>query len=177
MSLTKKDKEEIKRLVAETMDEIREGKKYIAECNEKYDLELLTEKWNDSAIDTGLGFYIAPDNLKIGDKEYFTWDEAKEYEKKLESTGWRMPTVSEWTQMYGRFGIGEDGSDDPDALVSQLSLNWSGYSYGVYWSSTAQSTSYAYNLYFGSSLVHPQHSDNKSDRGFNVRMIKDKEVR
>lgn len=184
MSLTKKDKEEIKRLIATTLDETREGKKYIEQCNEEYDLELQVKNWNENAIDTKLGFYIAPENLKIEDKEHFTWDEAKEYEKKLEDTGWRLPTVGEWVQMYGKYGIDENGKDAPDNLMKSLSLplagdyyNGSYYyggSYGFFWSSTAYDTTNAYYLHFCSTFVYPQSYFNKSAYGFNVRMIKDK---
>ena len=46
-----------------------------------------------------------------------------------------------------------------------------GGSYGFYWSSTANSTSYAYRLSFYSSRVNPQDSYDKASFGFNVRCL------
>ena len=46
-----------------------------------------------------------------------------------------------------------------------------GGSSGVYWSSTASSTSYAYTLNFRSSNVNPQSDPNRASRGFNLRCL------
>ena len=95
-------------------------------------------------------------------------------------TGWRLPTVSEWYQLVGRFGIAENGKDDTDAFLEKLQMKRNGwYNGGLYakgtdgnwWSSTATSGTNAYNMYVYASNLNPQNSNNKL-YGFSLRCVK-----
>lgn len=188
MSLTKKDKKEIKTLIGEAIDSLIKGtlddlKGYHDDDDEAQEIQTQINEWETGAINTGLGFVMAPEDYHEGDKQHFTWDEAMDIQENIKASGWRLPTVAEWVQMYGRFGIDVYGHDDPDALSSQLLLKKAGYyfsgsfngggGYGGYWSSTASSTSNAYYLSFYSSFVNPQYNYSKAYYGFSVRMIKE----
>ena len=184
MSLTKKDKEEITRLIKQIIGESQTDNGGQVEVVDKaQEIQMQIDKWDAKAISTGLGFVIAPENYYEGDKQHFTWDEAMDIQEKIKASGWRLPTVAEWVQLYGRFGIDAYGHDDPDALSSQLLLKKDGYvfngvffdndSYGFYWSSTADSPTDAYRLYFNSNGVNPQDYELKTDYGYSVRMIKE----
>lgn len=187
MSLTKKDTEEITKLVKQIIGESQTDNGGQVELVDKaQEIQMQINKWDAKAISTGLGFVIAPENYYEGDKQHFTWDEAMDIQENIKASGWRLPTVAEWVQLYGRFGIDVYGQDDPDALSSQLLLKKAGYylsgsfllggSGGLYWSSTAGSTSDAYLLYFDSSVVYPQNGGNKANNGFSVRMIKEENL-
>lgn len=137
-----------------------------------------------------LGIEIASENYwEIDDdgekKEYFTWDEAMEIEKKLPN-GWRLPTRSEWTIIAEEFGQDADGELNGGELSIGLNLPLFGYrngssthnqgSSGYYWSSTAYSSSSAYYLNLNSLRVVTQ-LDNLKRLGFAVRLVRDMEVK
>lgn len=183
MSLTKKDKEEIADIIKHTLVTMNIGELAVEEDNKAQEIQMQINKWDDEAISTGLGFVIAPENYYERDKEHFTWDEAMDIQENIKASGWRLPTVAEWVQLYGRFGIDVYGHDDSDALSSQLLLKKAGYYYngsflnggndGRYWSSTTNSTFAAYALHFYSSYINPQYSSIKAVNGYSVRMIKE----
>ena len=181
MSLTKKDKEDIKKIVLKTIGEYKEmlaTEKDLDAVNELPDFD----KWKKEAIDTGMGFVVAPEDFKLGDKEYFTWDEAKEIEKKyLIPRGWRLPTPNEFVMLYGKYGIDEDGDDDAEAFREVLNMELKGWkdedgslynqgSSGDWWSTAATSATNAYNLGMLSSDLNPQNSSNQA-YGFALRCV------
>ncbi len=126
------------------------------------------------------GVEIADRNYTEGDEDHFTFDEALEIEKKLKSTGWRLPTRSEWALICEEFGQ-ENGMLNALILSKALNLDYGGYvnssslrlagSYGYYWSSTASTASYAYYLFFSTS-VYPSYSSSRYV-GFSVRLVRD----
>lgn len=173
MTLTKKDEEKIRKIVRE------EFKVKNKEQHPNYD------EWDEEAIESDLlDIKIAPENYWEIDedgnkKEYFTWDEAMDIEKKLPD-GWRLPTRSEWAILAEEFGTDDNGELDGAKLSEALDLPLSGYryggstysqgSYGYYWSSVAYNNNYAYNLLLNSSDVYPQDYYSKWN-GFTVRCI------
>lgn len=177
MSLTKKDKEEIRQMIVEAI----KGQGMVAN-EEALDVLSQIKDWKENAIDTGMGFKLAPADLEIDGKEYFTWDEAKEIEEKyLKPNGWRLPTVGEFVMLYGKYGIDEDGEDDVEAFCEALKIEKKGYkdsngllnlqdSYGVWWSTAASSVSLAYALYMLSSNLNPQGNNFKA-YGFALRCV------
>lgn len=177
MSLTKKDKEEIRQMIVEAV----KGQGTVTN-EEASDVLFQIKDWKENAIDTGMGFKVAPADLKIDGKEYFTWDEAKEIEEKyLKPNGWRLPTVGEFVMLYGKYGIDEDGEDDVQAFCEALKMEKKGYkdsngylygqgSRGYWWSTAASSASNAYSLYMDSSYLVPQSNYSKAD-GFALRCV------
>lgn len=173
MSLTKKDKEEIKLLIAETLDIIQSGREKLNQDNKSFEIEQQIKEWNENAIETGLGLRVAPADFKLGDKEYFTWDEAKEIEEKyLKPKGWRLPTVNEFVMLYGKYGIDGAGDDDVEGFRDKLKMELRGYrdsddhlynqgTYGLWWSTSANSSTSACNLLMFSSVLYPQGSGSK----------------
>ncbi len=131
------------------------------------------------AVSKLAGVEIADQNYVDGDKEYFTFDEALEIEKKLPN-GWRLPTRSEWALICEEFGQ-KDGVLDGDTLKNNLRLESKGYMFGgvvsasgsngFYWSRTAGGANRAYGLGFNSSIV----AMNNYNRhlGFSVRCVRD----
>ena len=107
--------------------------------------------------------------------------------------GWRLPanytisTTLSWGALTTAYGITANGAGITTSTgylyleASPLSLQrsgiysggsfYSGGSGGYYWSSTAQSTSLAYLLYYDSVNVYPQGSYSKSSLGFSVRCL------
>lgn len=173
MSFTKKDREEIAKIIKEVLanDEKAEHREKLPDF----------EKWKEQAIKLDCGITLAPEDFFVGDKKFFTWDEAMEYEKEvLRPNGWRLPTSKEWAILYGHYGINEKtGEDDAEGFMGTLKLGLNGYicdddmdrhnednelfglidqgSYGHYWSSTAYSTAtLAYHLAFDTSAIRPQ---------------------
>lgn len=125
---------------------------------------------------------IADRNYIEGDKEYFTFDEALEVEKKLKETGWRLPTRSEWVLICEEFGQ-KDGELNSKTLQSNLKLEMLGWSNGDelidcylegnYWSSTPYSSATrSYDLYFYASGVYPSNNLNRW-YGFPIRLVRD----
>lgn len=144
MSLTRKDREEIKELIREVIGEDRpktidSEDSAIGTYAEMFDL------WQDNSIDTDFGnissVKLAPEDfvlkadfrlsdgiiLKKG-KRYFTYDEAMALEKELlEPNGWRLPTTQEFMLLYAAYGLDENGQDDPKALREALKFEPQGY--------------------------------------------------
>lgn len=117
-----------------------------------------------------------------GKKIYFTFDEAVEIEKKL-GNGWRLPTRHEWSLICEEFANDQNtGELCPAMLGKKLELNKNGYidddsiegsdSDAFYWSSTAFSSNFAYNLDFNSGNVNPTFSLSRL-YGFSVRLVRD----
>lgn len=175
MSLTKKDKEEIAKIAVDTISTLELGRKAVEEGNNNFDLEQLDKKWRENGIKSETtGLIIAPEDVEIDGKAEFTWDEAMELEKfgKLPK-GWRLPTRHEWVLIAEEFGQDNDGRLRGDVLGPKLNLkkDGDGKYYGYYWSSTAYSSAtYAFLLYYYTSLVYPQNGDDKY-LGFNVRCV------
>lgn len=136
------------------------------------------------AISKLAGVEIAATNYVEGSKQYFTYDEALEIEKKLESTGWRLPTRSEWVLIAEEFGQ-QNGMLNGTTLSDQLNLPKLSYvdaedkihpSYGgYYWSSTTYSyTTYAYRLTFSAGQVYPSDYHYRN-LGLSLRLVRDVE--
>ena len=175
MSLTKKDKEEIAKIVVDTITTMQLGAKAIEEGNKNFDLEQLDKKWRQNGIKSETtGLIIAPEDVEIDGKTEFTWDEAMALEKEGKiPEGWRLPTRHEWTLIAEEFGQNENGELRGDVLDPRLNLkkDSDGDYYGRYWSSTAYSSAaYAYYLTYHTTFVYPQNYYNKYN-GFNVRCV------
>lgn len=187
MALTKKDKEEIKTLIVETMEEIGLGKNTPSADYPDF------ESWKDNLIELDCGLKFAPEDFYVGDRKFFAWDEAMEYEEKvLKPNGFRLPTLAEWTMAFCECGQKEDGSDDPDKIEEKLKLKKNGYilfydmddykkdpssvseynqgASGYFWSSTANSATSAYYFYYNSTAIDPQNYNNKGN-GFSIRCV------
>ena len=94
-------------------------------------------------------------------------------------TGWRIPTYTEWTDLYGN----GNWIDWTDSYNSGLYLHAAGYlgnssgsltnrgSSGYYWSSTQQSVGYGWHLNFGNGFSG--FSWNRKAYGFPARCIND----
>lgn len=159
-------------------------------------------KWDKDAIDTLIkGLKVAPEDfyeVKDGKrKDYFTWDEAMEYERTvLKPNGWRLPTTREWYMLVGAYGVDEWGENDCEAFSRTLKMERRGYvpkdkmdkynevldsgevdsvgSEGDWWSSTATNPSDANYLTEYSGSFYPQASYYK-DIGLTVRCVKAEE--
>lgn len=179
MALTKSDKAEIKQMIREAL-------------MEPQDTAVELPAWEPKVLKKSkmLGIEIADTNYWEIDedgnkKEYFTWDEAMEIQKKLPN-GWRLPTRSEWSILAEEFGTYENGELDGTKLSEALDLPLSGYrnggstvfqgSYGYYWSSVAGNNNDAYYLNLGSSNVYPQDYYYKW-YGLAVRLVRDIEAK
>lgn len=172
MSLTKKDKEEIAKIVVDTVSNMQTVAKEITEGHRNLELEQLDKKWEYNGIKSeSTGLIIAPEDVEIDGETAFTWDEAMALEKEGKiPEGWRLPTRHEWIMLIEEFGQDEGGAIDGSKLEKRLNLEDS---YGYYWSSTAISSSQAYSLYFYSSSAY-MNSSNKY-YGFSVRCVKEEE--
>jgi len=175
MSLTKKDKEEIAKIVVDTITTMQLGAKAIEEGNKKFDLEELDKKWRENGIKSETtGLIIAPEDVEIDGKTEFTWDEAMALEKEGKiPEGWRLPTRHEWVLIAEEFGQNENDELRGDVLGSKLNLkkNSNGDYFGNYWSSTAYSSATgAYVLGYSTTVVYPQDYNGKYF-GYNVRCV------
>lgn len=105
MSLTKKDKEEVAKIVVDTITTMQLGTKAIEEGNRNFELEQLDKKWKDNGIKSeSTGLIIAPEDVEIAGKTGFTWDEAMALEKEGKiPEGWRLPTRHEWVMFVEEF--------------------------------------------------------------------------
>lgn len=129
------------------------------------------------------GVEIATKDYTEGDKKLFTFDQACSIEKKL-NNGWRLPTRKEWVLICEEFTCGDDGNLDAQLLMDKLGLGLHGWqddedqqlrsvgSGGFYWSSVADSATYARNLDFNAANVYPSSSFNRGF-GFSIRLVKD----
>ena len=173
MSLTKKDKEEIKKLILETIGEVND----LHDCldyGSKEILRQLDKRWRENGIKSETtGLIIAPEDVEIDGKTEFTWDEAMALEKEGKiPEGWRLPTRHEWVLIAEEFGQDSNGELDKNILSEALNLNYNTLSSGYYWSASpyTSDSSYAYYLGFNSSSVNPQCTSYKYD-GFSVRCV------
>lgn len=166
MSLTKKDKEEITKIVVDTITAMQLGAKAIEEGNRNFELEQLGKKWKDNGIKSeSTGLIIAPEDVEIDGETEFTWDEAMALEKEGKiPEGWRLPTRHEWAMIIEEFGQDDNGAIDGDKLENSLTLD----KYGYYWSSTVSGSS-SYYLHFGSSSANTYAYNRTS--GFSVRCV------
>lgn len=128
---------------------------------------------------------IASHDYSEGDKKYFTFDEACEIEEKL-GNGWRLPTRKEWVLICEEFACGEDGELNAGMLMDKLKLGLNGNvgpwasnqqvrnvgANGYYWSSVADSATYARGLDFNPANVYPSYGYGRA-YGFSVRLVKD----
>lgn len=180
-SLTKAQKEQIKKLILEALGSTETGEDKRKEMPG-------FDKWKENSIITDSGIEIAPEDLYVGDKKFFTWDEANEI---LKNTDWRLPTAAEWMMICGELGVDESGVVTAEQLEKNLGLKMNGWVYnmdkynkgypnssienvgtnGYYWSASATTTAAnAYTLYFTSGGVYPQGSTSKLD-GFSIRCV------
>lgn len=128
---------------------------------------------------------IADRDYTEDDKAYFTFDEALEIEKKLKSSGWRLPTRHEWVLIVEEFGQ-INGELDGGALAQNLGLNYRGVdikttvlgdeSSGYYWSSTTRTTTGVYNLYLSRTGVGSSDYSNLGYR-MSIRLVRDLETK
>lgn len=145
------------------------------------------DTWEDNSISLLNGeLILAPEDFYVIDKngekkEYFTWDEAMEYEEKvLKPNGWRLPTCRELCLIAANY-VNEEGNDDTELFMDELHANLKGHkdedgninyvgSRGYWWSSTAASSTDARRLSFGSGYFYPQYNNAKG-YGFAVRCV------
>lgn len=173
MSLTKKDKEEIAKIVVDTISTMQLDAKAIDEGNRNFELEQLDKKWKDNGIKSeSTGLIIATEDVEIDGETYFTWDEAMALGKRGKiPKGWRLPTRHEWVMFVEEFGQDDDGSLNGSKLVERLSLK---HKNAQYWSSTAYGHIGAYSLYLGSSSYNVYPSSYHDEHcGFGVRCVKE----
>lgn len=178
MSLTKKDKEEIAKIVAETLNNIQAGAEKVEQGNIKFELEQLDKKWRENGIESeSTGLIIAPENVNIDGVTVFTWDEAMCLEAKGKTPkGWRLPTRHEWVLICEEFGMDEATGGLSTEKISKA-LNFprdeDDQLCGGFWSSTAYSDSaHAYYLYYSPSYVDPRGNSLKYFE-FSVRLVKE----
>lgn len=172
MSLTKKDKAEIREMIKEFKELL--GSNTLVRMVPAFDpnkAETVHSKLLDAKVSLE-DYYEYDEN---GNKKTeFTFDEVLEIDKKLPE-GWRVATRHEWCLLAEEFGYNtKTGELDPDLLVKNLNLTRNEDGVGYYWSSTAYNANLAYRLSLYSSGVYPQSGDDKS-YGFSVRCVRDKE--
>lgn len=139
MSLTKKDKEEIKVIIREVLGNQKDKPAEYIQKDLKYIFQAWSSMSNDTNINTRIELapedFVLEEDFKLKDgtilkkgKRYFTYDEAMALEKELfEPNGWRLPTVEEFMILYVAYGLNENGEDDPKALHEALKLETQGY--------------------------------------------------
>lgn len=164
MSLTKKDKEEIRSIIREECG-LDFGEKLMKSIR-RSPLEQLDKKWKDNGIKSeSTGLIIAPEDVEIDGETEFTWYEAMDLEKDGKiPEGWRLPTRHEWVMIVEEFGQDDNGAIDSNELKNSLRTD----SLGNYWSSTV-SGSDSYNLYLFSSSAAT--NANTRTYGFSVRCV------
>lgn len=146
--------------------------------------EIVFDSFDSVVVSHLANVMIADKDYSEGDKKYFTFDEACEIEKKL-NNGWRLPTRKEWVLICEEFACNDGGKLDSSMLMDKLKLGLNGYqegaggiwdvgAHGLYWSSVADSATYARHLSFNPTNVYPSYGDNRA-YGFSVRLVKDVE--
>lgn len=140
------------------------------------------EKAKENLIETDCGITLCRDDYFEGDKKHFTFNEALKIEKEAKKHGLRLPTAADFVKLYAFYGLGEDGVDTPRRFVDKLGFSCSGRrddmgsnydgSNGYYWSSSVYDIYDGYYLYFSSSNVYSQGSDDK-DYGLAIKFIYD----
>lgn len=174
MSLTKKDKEEIRAIIREEC--VLDFGEKLMKSILRSPLEQLDKKWKDNGIKSeSTGLIIAPEDVEIDGKTEFTWYEAMALEEEGKiPEGWRLPTRHEWVMIVEEFGQDADGSLNNSKFIERLSLK---HKNGNYWSSTAYGHIGAYNLYLGGSsytvsTAYPSNYD-EEECGFSARCVKE----
>ena len=96
--------------------------------------------------------------------------------------GWTLPTSSDYVNLITTvYGIANSSAGSTSVRSAPLSFVYTGLydatgsfsldsSYGLYWSRTAYSTSFAYLLYFNDRSVIPQ-NNNPRGAGYAVRCV------
>lgn len=140
MKFTEEDREELKRLIAEVLGEVEQGRKVIEENNAEYEMERVFDNWmiNDihlADIAIAPTDFVLPCDFRLKDgtvlkrgKRFFTYDEAMALEEQLfKPNGWRLPSKAEFVMLYGAYGIDDDGGDDANNLMSEMKLEANGW--------------------------------------------------
>ena len=120
----------------------------------------------------------------------------EDHKSELLPSGWHVPTDAEWTALIGAVGddagtklkavdnsvdsgtwpTGWDGTDDYGFGVLPAGTYREGFAalgvYGNFWSSSENSSSYAWYYYFVSRSSVARNSQDKT-RGFSIRLVKD----
>lgn len=172
MTLSKKDKEEIVEVVKEVLNA-----EHAADQWDKVGKAAITMDWATNSVKSKLA------NIEVASEDYyeidsngtkkteFTWDEAMEL--KLPD-GWRLPTRSEWVLLAEEFGQDKNGELNSQIFMDKLGLSLSEDVYGVWWSSSVYSGTYAYYLIMGASNMYPQSTHYKG-YSFALRCVRDLE--
>lgn len=147
--------------------------------------------WWKNAIHTKSGVVFAPEDFYLLDeqgrrKEFFTWDEALDIEKKiLRPNGWRLPTINDWAKaviefkkskyMRLKLNLGLNGFiwwGEVDMYNMNLDMAVPGFQgmYGYYWSSTKYSKYRIYNMHVSTSKIRLVHGS-YSDYGNSIRCV------
>ena len=139
--------------------------------------------------DGGEGIYINPENGET----YYTWEAAMRVAKSIE--GWHLPNNDEWETLFtavgGTFIAGtklkstsgwEDNGNGSDSYgFSALAAGYRYYdgdfysvgNYALFWSSTEDTSLYAYYWYFIYDDDEVRKEPYYKSNGFSVRLIKD----
>lgn len=194
MTLTKADKKEIAKMIADIISTQNSTQTSLKDNLPDF------KNWSDEAIVLDCGIIVAPENYYEGDKRYFTWDEAMEAEKTMREYGWRLPTAKEWALITAECGYKDDGGWDGDLFNQRLNLEYTGWvdcdnmngyndnpvglvedgrlyyqgNHAYLWSSTIVSSTNAYSLGTWSTVVRPAESSNKA-LGYALRCVKIRE--
>lgn len=125
---------------------------------------------------------IADKDYTEGDKKHFTFEEALEVEKKMEGTGWRLPTRHEWALICEEFANGEDDKLKPKLLEEKLGLGKYGHciedevcssgEIAYYWSRSSRNSSYAFYLAFNDVNAWPSGYSYRH-YGRSLRLVRD----
>lgn len=132
MSLTRKDKEEIKALIHEVLSE---------DSVPTFEWKRFFDNWRKKSLSLTNNITLASEDfvlpvdfeLKDGtvmkkDRRYFTYDEAMALEKELfKPNGWRLPETKEFMILHAYYGLDDNGQDNVAALYSTLRLEATGW--------------------------------------------------
>lgn len=165
MSLTKKDKEEIRAIIKEECG-LDFGEK-LMESIRRSPLEQLGKNWEHNGTKSeSTGLIISPEDIG-GGYEDFSWDEAMGL---VAPEGWRLPTRHEWAMIIEEFGQNPDGSLNAENFAEELRLEQEAF----YWSNTEHNINRcAYGLLVGESNIRI--GIEAESRRYNVRYVFDPE--
>lgn len=188
MSLTKRDKEDITKIVLDIL------KNQGTMVDKKKSVRPDYDSWRENGIKSRLaGLIVAPEDYFEGDKKFFTWDEAMEAQKSMPD-GWRLPTRQEWRLLCEEFGSPDPNEDyDANELCKNLHLERNGWvdssdmddynkspekfeeildqgTHGYWWSAGSYSSTHARNLGINGNYTDPE-LDNYKTYGFSVRCV------
>ena len=132
-------------------------------------------------VDLGLpsGKLWATENVKIGTKSHFPFDEA------VKLFGEQLPSKEDWKELFDNckceWGKERKGYTVTGPNGNSIFLPAAGYRYGVgvsnvgsdgyYWSSSVSNEDSAYSVYFSSGDLDPQDDNDRYD-GFSVRLVR-----